>query len=110
MAKNLSVDNLLKMPLVIPNYQRPYKWTTQDIDALLNDISDAINDYQKYNFKFKYRVGTIILHDKSNGLSYDIVDGQQRIISLSLIRKCIDGNFSCSIFNISFSNKYSQQF
>ena len=50
MAKILSVDNLLKMPLVIPNYQRPYKWTTQNIDALLNDISDAINDYQKYNF------------------------------------------------------------
>lgn len=42
MAKILSVDNLLKMPLVIPNYQRPYKWTTQNIDALLNDISDAI--------------------------------------------------------------------
>lgn len=108
MAKILSVDNLLKMPLVIPNYQRPYKWTTQNIDALLNDISDATNDYQKYNFKFKYRVGTIILHDKSNGLSYDIVDGQQRIISLSLIRKCIDSNFSCDIFNISFANKSSQ--
>lgn len=46
MAKILSVDNLLKMPLVIPNYQRPYKWTTQNIDALLNDISDAITDYQ----------------------------------------------------------------
>lgn len=102
MAKILSVDNLLKMPLVIPNYQRPYKWTTQNIDALLNDISDAINDYQKYNFKFKYRVGTIILHDKSNELSYDIVDGQQRIISLSLIRKCIDSNFHAtySIFHL----------
>lgn len=105
MAIIQSIDNLLKMPLDIPNYQRPYKWNTQNIDILLNDILNAIIDAKKYN-NFKYRIGTVILHE--NGDINDIVDGQQRIISLALIRKYINNNFSSNIFNISFDNKHSQ--
>ena len=33
-----SIDKLLKANLVIPNYQRPYKWTDKNIIELLLDI------------------------------------------------------------------------
>lgn len=69
--------------LSIPEYQRPYKWTVRNAIQLLDDIVEA----RKGN-KEVYRVGTLILHkgaDKLGKLRYDIVDGQQRTITFSLL-------------------------
>ena len=66
--------------LKIPNYQRPYKWKGRNAIQLLDDIVEARNENKEV-----YRVGTLILH--SNGGKYDIVDGQQRIITFSLLLK-----------------------
>ena len=87
MAEIKSVNQLLKMELDIPDYQRPYKWDIQNIDDLLSDISNAISDADRYRTDFKYRIGTIILH-KPQDEKYDVVDGQQRIISLVLLKQC----------------------
>ncbi len=107
MAEIKSINELLNMSLTIPDYQRPYKWKIQNIEYLLSDITNAISDAEKYHNKFKYRIGTIILHKNDDDL-YDIVDGQQRIISLVLLKKCIDPAFDCSILKLDFYNKTSQ--
>ncbi len=83
MAEVKSVKELLNMNLCIPPYQRPYKWDIQNINDLLTDIKTAIANYRKYGDYFKYRIGTIILHEDKG--KYNIVDGQQRIISLILL-------------------------
>lgn len=83
MVEIKSINSLLEMNLDIPNYQRPYKWDIQNIEDLFLDITNAINDAAHYKNAFKYRIGTIILHKKQDG-TYDVVDGQQRIISLVL--------------------------
>lgn len=103
------IKDLLKMNLCIPNYQRPYKWTHKNITDLLFDIDNAIIDAEKYQ-KFRYRIGTIILNNiiENNSISYDIVDGQQRIISLLLIQLFLDNNFNCKLLSENFSNKISQ--
>lgn len=119
MAEKLSVNKLLGLNLKIPNYQRPYKWTTKNISDLLTDISKAISDYDKHKGNFKYRIGTIIVHkektDESDSANkneavYNIVDGQQRIISLlllnSLLPKSETGNDK--LLNWKFSNAISQ--
>jgi len=96
------------MNLKIPDYQRPYKWTIRNIEDLLRDISSSISDAERYHDeKFKYRIGTIILHKNNEG-NYDIVDGQQRIISLVLLKRCLDPSFRCSILDIEFDNKITQ--
>lgn len=64
--------------LCVPIYQRPYKWTARNAIQLLDDIIDAKN-----RNKERYRVGTLILHQTNN--KYDIVDGQQRAITFSLL-------------------------
>lgn len=64
--------------LVIPEYQRPYKWNARNAVQLLDDIIEARN-----NNKEVYRVGTLILHHDTNG--YNIVDGQQRTITFALL-------------------------
>ncbi len=69
--------------LTIPDYQRPYKWTARNAIRLLDDIIDARN-----NNKEVYRVGTLILHKETNNQGqevYNIVDGQQRTITFSLL-------------------------
>lgn len=91
-AEIISIFKLLeKEKLSIPYYQRPYKWTTKNIETLLNDIEYAISESKKYE-TYKYRIGTIIIH--KDGEKEDVVDGQQRIISLYLILKCLEKNIT----------------
>lgn len=72
------IDNVR---LSIPDYQRPYKWTARNAIQLLDDIIEAKNANKEV-----YRVGTLILNkDKNNNEKYDIVDGQQRAITFSLL-------------------------
>ena len=52
-----SIDKLLKANLVIPNYQRPYKWTDKNIVELLLDIQKSMEESRNYA-NFKYRIGT----------------------------------------------------
>lgn len=77
----LSVFELLTMDgLTIPDYQRPYKWTEKNVTRLLDDIVTHQN-------KSAYRLGTIVFHQEEDKLN--IVDGQQRTITLLLIVKAI---------------------
>ncbi len=107
MASRESVNNLLKMNLDIPDYQRPYKWTIQNITDLLGDIINAISDWERYQHNFKYRIGSIIIHNDENGVA-NVVDGQQRIISLTLLKLCIEPGFTSNITEKEFSNKITQ--
>ena len=74
--------------LNIPNYQRPYKWTAKNVIQLLDDIIEAKNQNKE-----TYRVGTLILHNNKKNEekpTLDIVDGQQRTISFSLLLTAFD--------------------
>ena len=70
---------LENVKLTIPEYQRPYKWSARNAIQLLDDIIEAMN-----NNKEVYRVGTLILHEDEKG-KFNIVDGQQRTITFSLL-------------------------
>ena len=107
MAEIMSINELLNMNLDIPDYQRPYKWTIQNITDLLGDITNSISDAERYRNGFKYRIGTIIIHNNENGVA-DVVDGQQRIISLTLLKQCVEPGFQSSILKKDFTNKVSQ--
>ena len=72
-----SLEELLNCNLSIPIYQRPYEWSRANVLTLLDDIH---NEYIKGK---SINLGTIILY--SNADKLDIVDGQQRIITLSLL-------------------------
>lgn len=84
--------------LVIPNYQRPYKWTAKNVIQLLDDILDAKKDNKE-----TYRVGTLILHQESGISTYNIVDGQQRTITFCLLLKALGIN-SISFLEQSLTN------
>lgn len=112
-AEIKSLNELLKMNLAIPSYQRPYKWTKKNVADLLEDIDKAIEQSHKVSNSesgedsFRYRIGTVILH--WNGKDYDVVDGQQRIISFLLLRRYLtNGKKSEQFFGLNLLNKQTQ--
>lgn len=100
------VSECLQLNLSIPKYQRPYKWSIQSIDDMLWDISNSIKQSQVFT-DYRYRIGTIILHKSGDVLN--IVDGQQRMISLTLISTYLDDRFSNSLLRTTFYNKITQK-
>ena len=86
---------------VIPPYQRPYKWHKEHVLQLLDDLYENI-----YIGKRTYRVGTLIIHQDENG-NHNIVDGQQRLTTLSLILYYL-GEKDKLLQNQEYSNEISK--
>ena len=108
-ASIMSVKNLLSVNLIIPDYQRQYKWTKRNIEELLQDISQSISDSKKYSSDFRYRIGSILLYNNTETGKIEIVDGQQRIISMTLLMKYLDSEFTNSILERKFSDPLSKR-
>lgn len=106
--KSSIFDLLSTGNLAIPDYQRPYKWTKRNIEELLTDISKAIEEGQKYGMSYKYRIGTILIHNSQDGKLY-IVDGQQRIISIALVCLYLRPSFHSDLTDHCFSDNVSKQ-
>lgn len=106
--KSSIFDLLSKSNLAIPDYQRPYKWTKRNIEELLMDISKAIEEGQKYGESYKYRIGTILIHNSQDGKLF-IIDGQQRIISIALVCLYLLPSFHSDLTDHYFSDDVSKQ-
>lgn len=64
----------------IPAYQRGYKWKTNDIEQLLNDIN-AFQTHEDDDVFYCLQNITLV----RDGDSYNVVDGQQRLTTLALM-------------------------
>ena len=87
-AKVVKIKEILDVNLSIPSYQRPYKWTIKHVQQLIDDLLTHFRNQQQV-----YRIGTVVIHKyneenketKKIEEKLDIVDGQQRLITLSLL-------------------------
>ncbi len=72
----------------IPIYQRPYQWTEENCEKLLDDLFE---DYEE-NRESDYFCGSLVLvksDPNSKTEIYDIVDGQQRLSTFILLAKVL---------------------
>ena len=84
-----STSQILEQNLSIPFYQRPYRWTTENILQLLEDVQKS-----KAEGKLEYRIGSAIFYYRSPNGQLEIVDGQQRLTTTLLIATVAGrGNF-----------------
>lgn len=67
----------------IPPYQRPYAWEINEIDQLWEDVRQSFEDAPET----EYFLGSIVTYQ--NGSFADIIDGQQRTITLLLFIRAI---------------------
>jgi uncharacterized protein with ParB-like and HNH nuclease domain len=87
-----TLGNLLSLtnpPIVVPDWQRNYSWTTSEVETFWNDLvqfeaaypGDTINAQE-------YFLGSVVIVD--NAVSHLLLDGQQRLatsaVLLSVIR------------------------
>ncbi|RVY30398.1 DUF262 domain-containing protein [Helicobacter pylori] len=74
----------------IPIYQRPYQWTEENCEKLLDDL---FFNYE-YDRESDYFCGSLVLiaidtDSATNAETYDIVDGQQRLSTFILLAKVL---------------------
>ncbi|WP_261886154.1 DUF262 domain-containing protein [Vibrio pomeroyi] len=89
-----SIKDMLELPLTIPDYQRPYKWHARHVNQLLDDVL-------RHRNKSSYRLGTVVIHEEQANQSQSfqqlsIVDGQQRLLTLTLLCNLIDNKRVCN--------------
>jgi len=80
--------NARTKPFVIPEYQRPYSWTSDQIDTLFNDIWEFTCNEGGTDKEGTYFLGSIVSYENDKG-EQEIIDGQQRITSIFLLLRAI---------------------
>lgn len=69
----------------IPVYQRAYSWEAEQLDVFLSDLKEQISGENSYF------LGNILLETLKKDISYEVIDGQQRLTTvIILIRAIID--------------------
>lgn len=66
---------------VIPEYQRPYRWGQDECETLWSDILGVFGDGSDIE---EYFLGSIVTYKNDKG-ELEIIDGQQRITTLTLL-------------------------
>lgn len=74
----------------IPGYQRPYAWGDEQAQELLDDLLSALRDAPgALSDSVPYFLGSIVLIKKESAPDSTVVDGQQRLTTLTLLLSAI---------------------
>lgn len=65
----------------IPDYQRPYSWDKDNLADLVDDLTNAYLNNQDEN----YFCGSLVLVNDENNTRFDIIDGQQRTTTFTIM-------------------------
>lgn len=75
-------------PFVIPEYQRPYAWTDEQVETLFEDLWEFTATSGGTERDGSYFLGSVVAYENEDG-EQEIIDGQQRITSLFLLLRAI---------------------
>ena len=70
---------------VIPAYQRPYAWTTEEAGELFDDIQGFMQQQGAAGADDPYFLGSIVLIKTEECPHAEVIDGQQRLTTLTLL-------------------------
>ena len=84
-AKQANIKQIFADSYVIPVYQRPYSWKEEECEQLFNDIYDVFEKSSQES----YFIGNIIIAEKESEERKEVIDGQQRLTTLSLLLKAL---------------------
>lgn len=91
---NVNKQNVLQLltsgqeiPFVIPEYQRPYSWSDDEIITLFEDLWEFSIERTHSDGAKNYFLGCVVSYEE-NG-ERQIIDGQQRITSLFLLLRAV---------------------
>ena len=96
-----SLGKLFGNNLVIPDYQRNYCWEDKQVKALWESLKEIPHEG-------KYHLGTIILQKDQDG-NYAVIDGQQRLVTLTLILRELDYKGNMPLLKQKFQSENSNR-
>jgi hypothetical protein len=77
----LGIAHVLQaMRVRVPEHQRPFKWTKNEVQELLDDVEAALSDGSP-----EYFLGTIVVIAEPDGGPARVLDGQQRLATVTLL-------------------------
>ncbi|MDE7474126.1 MAG: DUF262 domain-containing protein [Duncaniella sp.] len=80
----------------LPDYQRGYRWTSEEIERLLDDIYESAGQ--------PYCLQPIVVKKKDD--RYELIDGQQRLTTIYLICKYMEVTLNSDLYEPSFKLEY----
>ncbi|MFP6051975.1 DUF262 domain-containing protein [Helicobacter pylori] len=91
----------------IPIYQRPYQWTEENCEKLLDDLFSSYECYKESD----YFCGSLVLiaigkDSATNAETYDVVDGQQRLSTFILLAKVLATLYNNEVLNNETSRNF----
>lgn len=81
-----------KFDFIIPHYQRPYSWEQKHVSALFEDLFSAYEESKSDNGKI-YFLGSIVVAKKEENPRAEVIDGQQRLTTLTILFALIAHKF-----------------
>jgi hypothetical protein len=79
----------------IPGFQRPYSWTTEQARDLLEDFLGFMND-DPGDQQTPFFLGSIVLTKPENSPHSDVIDGQQRLTTITLLLSALRAHFTAT--------------
>ncbi len=94
----------------IPIYQRPYQWTEENCEKLLDDLFFNYEDDRESD----YFCGSLVLiaintDSATNATTYDVVDGQQRLSTFILLAKVLATLYNNEVLNDKTSKNFLEK-
>ncbi|BAU66975.1 hypothetical protein STA3757_43810 [Stanieria sp. NIES-3757] len=84
----------VKKKYVVPRFQREYSWNKEEISELWDDIISNISINDDGSSKHEeYFIGSLVLVGDDQSISMQIVDGQQRLTTLTILLSALCQRF-----------------
>src|SRR5215472_17893059 len=68
----------------VPQYQRNFSWTQEEVEQLWMDLVESIDEDRP-----EYFLGTVVVHELRDDKLRVLIDGQQRLATLSMCLSAI---------------------
>ena len=102
----ISINELIDKEFVVPDYQRGYRWQPKQVEQLLNDLWDFA-----YQHRFKlndeespYCLQPIVVAQREDKM-WEVIDGQQRLTTISLILDYLNVNGNYDNYQITYDTR-----
>jgi hypothetical protein len=102
-----SVEQLLLYDFIVPQYQRGYRWTSQQVNDLLDDLWSFQSTAPHDTF---YCLQPVIV--KQAGHQWELIDGQQRLTTIYILLRYLNDSIfqdKARIFSLEFATRPNSQ-
>jgi hypothetical protein len=98
-----TIGDLKEYRFFVPSYQRGYRWTEQEVTALLDDVKEFSTEGNK-----QYCIQPLIVKRRDDG-AYEVVDGQQRLTTIFIFMKIAEEKTEYLPFKIEYETRKTSQ-